>query len=72
MIKDDEIPVLLNFQSLAHLATLVNRELVKLEKRIAEVEAKKEIKTEIKIEVEEKQEVPVVKTIQQRRTSKDK
>ena len=65
MIKDDEIPVLLNFQSLAHLATLVNRELAKLEKRIAEVEAKKEI-------VEEKQEVPVVKATQQRRTSKDK
>lgn len=72
MIKDDEIPVLLNFQSLAHLATLVNRELAKLEKRIEEVEAKKEIKTEVKIEVEEKQEVPVVKATQQRRTSKDK
>ena len=67
MIKDDEIPVLLNFQSLAHLATLVNRELAKLEKRIEEVEAKKEI-----VEVEEKQEVPVVKSTQQRRTSKDK
>jgi len=72
MIKDDEIPVLLNFQSLAHLANLVNRELAKLEKRIAEVEAKKEIKTEVKIEVEEKKESPVVKTTQQRRTSKDK
>lgn len=72
MIKDDEIPVLLNFQSLSHLATLVNRELAKLEKRIEEVEARKEIKTEVKIEVEEKQEAPVVKTTQQRRTSKDK
>lgn len=48
MIDQKEIPVLLNFQSLSHLADLVNREIEKLEKRIELLEENKEVKVEAK------------------------
>lgn len=48
MIDQKEIPVLLNFQSLSHLADLVNREIEKLEKRIELLEENKEAKVEAK------------------------